>query len=474
MSTSPSSTAAERRVWAHSGAFYRSSRQHDRSPRRGHREHSRGGRVSPDHPGRQIHHDSQTRQQIEQDYELAMRLQAEDDDEEPGRSHAWRRVSRQREADPWRGGSQQRDAPRDDHRDSRDEHRRREWQDLQWPFDIPGERTRPNSTLRSIAAPSNPPRERSHRQTKAKVDHPPEPARTTRNGRPAAQRAPDLECKVCFDNITSNEYIFTPCGHHLCRTCVEGSFRTALSDRERFPPRCCPLNEEGEITLKSSRRLLPADLIREFKDKAEEWGTPDGTYCHVPGCSAFIPSTHVDDYRQRGTCPKCRAKTCTACKLEYHRGMECPEDPGQCALEALAEREGWKACPSCGVMVERVFGCNHMKYVTPAAVSVQSRGCLLTLVGPDVAAASTSATSAVASTAIASARSGTSTTETLLDHLATSGRSKGRCLPSRMTSILTWLSLPTPALNRTMEVRQLSGYLTWAHWARSGSLTSAR
>lgn len=87
--------------------------------------------------------------------------------------------------------------------------------------------------------------------------------------------------------------------------------------------------------------------------------TPNRTYCSNKSCSIFIrPSNMKGD---KATCPECDSRTCTICKSSAHEG-DCPQDPAVVALMATAAKEGFKQCPSCRVMVELTFGCNHMTY----------------------------------------------------------------------------------------------------------------
>lgn len=178
---------------------------------------------------------------------------------------------------------------------------------------------------------------------------------------PAAQQTTGPDCVICTDTTAADRAIATPCGHHMCDTCLEQLFRHALSDRTQFPPRCCPTQLQGEITLASVRHLLPADLARTFEQKAVEYTTPNGTYCHDPRCATFIPTANVRAAEKVGTCPQCRRQTCTLCKSKMHGGQYCPQDSQQRQFERFAAREGWKPCPQCGIMVDKVIGCNHVK-----------------------------------------------------------------------------------------------------------------
>lgn len=208
---------------------------------------------------------------------------------------------------------------------------------------------------------------RGSRQQNAAIQqvrtHTPTASASTRGpARTAEAKCP--ECAVCADGTTSNDSIAVDCGHNICRDCVAAIFRASMNDRSRFPPRCCSVDKGGQILLASARHLLSDDLASSFENKAKESHTRDGTYCHKPRCSAFIPAQNVKAKNNVETCPRCRAKTCMLCKQETHPGKSCPNDMGQEELEELADSKGWKPCPKCGLMIEKASGCNHVKSVS--------------------------------------------------------------------------------------------------------------
>jgi len=118
-----------------------------------------------------------------------------------------------------------------------------------------------------------------------------------------------------------------------------------MTDEELFPPRCCRTHN---IPLDQARRMLDADLAREFAIKAVEFSTLDRTYCHVQLCSTFIPPTTI--HNDIAVCPTCNERTCSHCKAQSHEG-DCPLDPGIQAVLELAQEEGWRRCEGCSRMI---------------------------------------------------------------------------------------------------------------------------
>lgn len=104
--------------------------------------------------------------------------------------------------------------------------------------------------------------------------------------------------------------------------------------------------------------LLP-QLFAQYSTMMEELLEPNPVFCHSPTCGIFLPSrlaSGPDEIR----CTRCSRVTCRHCKGRSHAGSECVADVGAQQARALANRQGWKACPTCRNMVEKSAGCMHM------------------------------------------------------------------------------------------------------------------
>ncbi|KAH0552922.1 hypothetical protein GP486_006880, partial [Trichoglossum hirsutum] len=165
------------------------------------------------------------------------------------------------------------------------------------------------------------------------------------------------ECTACTDTFPDRDIVRFPCNHYYCAKCTAELFESAAKDESRFPPKCCG----KKIPLSVAAGSLTSVQILRFKRKSVEYTTLDRTYCSSEGCSTFIePSTIEGDI---ATCGQCCHKTCVKCKCKSHEG-ECPEDIALDSLVKKAREKGWQRCFKCKRMVERVSGCNHMRYET--------------------------------------------------------------------------------------------------------------
>ncbi len=161
------------------------------------------------------------------------------------------------------------------------------------------------------------------------------------------------ECISCGEDHPVTDVVGCLCSHNYCRQCLARLFQASMVDESLFPPRCC----SQPIPLEESRNHLSAELVGQFMAKKLEFETPNRTYCHVPGCSAFVPPQFVR--ADIAACVKCNNKTCAICKGATHAG-ECPQDEEAQAVLRLADENGWQRCSDCRRVVELQQGCNHI------------------------------------------------------------------------------------------------------------------
>lgn len=144
-----------------------------------------------------------------------------------------------------------------------------------------------------------------------------------------------------------------------------------------MPPRCCNM-----LQLHVALPFLSKAEAMEYREKYEEWSTPDPIYCPIPTCSAFVPNRLIPPApvtkkagKQRAdsvievlkpptvACPKCSADICLKCHQLSHPGAPCIEMPFGIdeKTATILKRWGYKRCPKCRHGVRRMLGCNHMQ-----------------------------------------------------------------------------------------------------------------
>ncbi len=132
-----------------------------------------------------------------------------------------------------------------------------------------------------------------------------------------------------------------------------GAFKAALKSRTPF--KCC--RQVIHINKAPPSAHLSITFTQKYSLMVLELSTRKPKYCSSRCCNRFIPPQHI--HGPIATCPSCKSKTCVACGKKEHKGV-CKEDKEGKAVQALAEKKGWKTCPKCSQVVERTEGCLHM------------------------------------------------------------------------------------------------------------------
>ncbi|KXZ48570.1 hypothetical protein GPECTOR_26g473 [Gonium pectorale] len=184
------------------------------------------------------------------------------------------------------------------------------------------------------------------------------------------------------------------CGHHFCGPCLTRYVRGAV--REGQLPVRCPMSPgpHGCGAMLSRQQVLVAlgtnasDLRAFGLLEAESTIAPEHKrYCPHPGCSSPLVLERVEDVPPDAPteCPACHRAFCPRCMSPgwhqadseqapyldptYRQGDTCAEyqrlpaderAPDTAALLRLAAERGWRRCPRCRVVIEKVGGCSHM------------------------------------------------------------------------------------------------------------------
>ncbi|MCJ1280867.1 hypothetical protein MMC26_000184 [Xylographa opegraphella] len=164
-------------------------------------------------------------------------------------------------------------------------------------------------------------------------------------------------CIICEEVKHLFDILQAPCGHHYCRECIKEVVQVSTEDESLYPPKCCQI----EIPISRAMDFIAIELVERFRHKGEEFSTLDRTYCRNRECSTFIPHRNIK--HGVASCPLCQRETCAICKDGAHKNADCPFDPDQQSMDALATEKSWKKCPVCQRRIELFMGCNHITLV---------------------------------------------------------------------------------------------------------------
>lgn len=215
--------------------------------------------------------------------------------------------------------------------------------------------------------------------TKAIPDNPSE-------GPPTQPKPVMKTCCCCSNEQPESETIALGCSHIYCGTCLVRYFARMLPEKNYDnPPKCCekhiPLtNAVSDLMMRTlfvddngklypDAKSLQRKLEDQYKRRAREKAKRSPLYCHE--CGEWIEDwiedkvNNFDRARNVAGCndEECRSLTCTICKRDYvdHYRQECPQDLVLQALNETLEGNDMKKCPHCGIAVEKMDACNHMR-----------------------------------------------------------------------------------------------------------------
>jgi hypothetical protein len=174
---------------------------------------------------------------------------------------------------------------------------------------------------------------------------------------PRGETRIEVTCIGCFEWFPPSETFKSNCTHKYCRTCFNTIMETSFENNSAFPPRCC----SQAITIDKIHPFITRELDQAYRKKQIEYETLDRTYCSNIACQVFIPP-HPDE-SDVVHCQVCTERTCTRCKNPAHEG-DCVPDKSLEELLSLGKKKGWRCCPKCRQMIERVTGCSHISKFT--------------------------------------------------------------------------------------------------------------
>ncbi|KAF7875001.1 hypothetical protein EAF04_002173 [Stromatinia cepivora] len=165
------------------------------------------------------------------------------------------------------------------------------------------------------------------------------------------KKARQADCVSCLETGERANMCVLSCKHAYCGECIAGAFQAALSSKTRF--KCCKLN----VAVNPASRWLDKTFIASYKMLILEQTTKDPRYCSSKECVKFIPPANI--HGTIAICQACNHRTCAPCGNAEHSGV-CKEDKEGQAVQALAEKEGWRNCPRCNFVIDKNEGCLHM------------------------------------------------------------------------------------------------------------------
>jgi hypothetical protein len=159
------------------------------------------------------------------------------------------------------------------------------------------------------------------------------------------------------------------CQHVFCKPCLVQYCQTSIEQgKANGGTLPCPMpNCPHELTTSDLKSLVSAEVFakhKEFMFDRKMALTQGYKYCPNPRCRVCL----VVKIKGAGAasiveCPKCSTEFCRMCSLKPHPRRSC-----EAALDGAYGQwkktmgAGVKACPGCGMHIEKDGGCNHVQW----------------------------------------------------------------------------------------------------------------
>lgn len=185
-----------------------------------------------------------------------------------------------------------------------------------------------------------------------------------------------FKCGICQEMITAGDgIVLKACLCTFCKVCL-----SQYIENKESPIVSCPFVAEdgtnciGIIEDREVRALVPANVygaMLKISLAQAEARCQNAFHCKTPDCPYWL---ELDGEWQEFECPKCGRVNCVMCEA-VHQGATCQQyqnminantrnshDNAMTAdqVRTLINSRRAMHCPACGIVVEKVDGCNHM------------------------------------------------------------------------------------------------------------------
>lgn len=183
----------------------------------------------------------------------------------------------------------------------------------------------------------------------------------------------EFECPICFCDMERLEGLsLRSCAHSVCLDCVKGAVEAAINNNDY--PVCCPYPKcRKEMDQADIKAVAGPELFDRLEQRMMQRMSnvmPNTFRCATPDCNGWC---QFDPEILEFGCPLCEKTSCIPCKAQ-HPGETCyafqnpvehnkrkNEIQNLQFLKALIARREAMKCPGCGVVVQKLEGCDWMK-----------------------------------------------------------------------------------------------------------------
>ncbi|CAG8434092.1 5293_t:CDS:2 [Diversispora eburnea] len=179
-----------------------------------------------------------------------------------------------------------------------------------------------------------------------------------------------IECSICVEEYSKSNFqkITEKCTHNnnICNACVDKHISSKMNDKGDIVI-YCPYDGCGnEFEFNDVKRIVTKKVFERYDTltlRKTLQNMPEFKWCKNASCGSG--QIHFEgDNAPIMTCEACNSKSCYTHDVPWHEDKTCAEyeEYRQGADAATTDylQQKTKACPKCGIKIEKNEGCNHM------------------------------------------------------------------------------------------------------------------
>ena len=169
-------------------------------------------------------------------------------------------------------------------------------------------------------------------------------------------------CAICSELFSpQEENTLKKCGHSFCNNCWYNFLSIKIKENKLTSIKCLDyecqekLSDEFIInSIKSNKEII--EKYKKYKLELDVINDPNKKFCPYPDCDSYAELLNIKNKNV-----KClnNHKFCFLCLEKPHEGKPC-KDKIDKSMENFAKNHFIKKCPHCGIITEKIEGCNHI------------------------------------------------------------------------------------------------------------------
>ena len=171
------------------------------------------------------------------------------------------------------------------------------------------------------------------------------------------------ECGICLGEL-ENKYTIENCLHSFCKECLSDYLKENVKFSNSSIGICCPKESCKNIiktpTLLNFLNEKEVEKLDKFQRRKDTLKIKNSIFCPFPDCESYSIKQNLKNIENL-KCIDSNHMFCSGCLMEAHPEKLCNENIQ--IDQWIKINNDVKRCPKCGLNIQKIDGCNHIKCV---------------------------------------------------------------------------------------------------------------